>query len=70
MPLIRMAKKLEINKSTLERIYPGDISEQDVAGYNTLLLHEQRYHYAGQHVVTGNIIDAACGWGYGFWEAD
>ncbi len=63
-PLIRMAKEL-INKSTLERIYPGDISEQDVAGYNTLLLHEQRYHYAGQHAVTGNIIDAACGSGYG-----
>lgn len=52
--------------SSLERIYPGsDNKNETIAGFDTVKLHLERYHYAGKHLSPGNIADIACGAGYG-----
>lgn len=54
-----------ITKKSLERIYPADNDVEKIAGYNTFMLHEERYHYAGKNISPGEIADIACGSGYG-----
>ena len=54
-----------MNLSSLERIYPADGSPEIIAGNETLHLHLQRYHYAGQWLLPGTVADLACGSGYG-----
>jgi SAM-dependent methyltransferase len=51
--------------SSLERIYPGNDGDEQIAGNETLQLHLQRYHFAGKHLMPGIIADIACGAGYG-----
>ncbi len=53
------------NKNSLERIYPLDHKDGEIAGYDTVVLHEERYHWAGKHIFPGKIADVACGSGYG-----
>jgi 2-polyprenyl-3-methyl-5-hydroxy-6-metoxy-1,4-benzoquinol methylase len=51
--------------SSLERIYPDSDNDEQIAGFETLQLHLQRYHYAGRNISPGIIADIACGAGYG-----
>lgn len=51
--------------SSLERIYPDHLDEDDTLGKEALALHLQRYRFAGLHLADGLILDAACGAGYG-----
>jgi 2-polyprenyl-3-methyl-5-hydroxy-6-metoxy-1,4-benzoquinol methylase len=50
---------------SMERIYPDTIELNEVTGDQSLQLHLERYNYAGQHLLPGNIADIACGAGYG-----
>jgi len=50
--------------ASLERIYPAE-AYQDIANSDTIRLHLERYHFAGAHLLAGNIADIACGSGYG-----
>jgi len=52
-------------KSSIERIYPDNIAENEILGRETLQLHLARYHFAGKHLVKGMVADIACGAGYG-----
>lgn len=55
-----------MSASSLERIYPdGDGNNETIAGFDTVKLHLERYHFAGQQLSAGNIADIACGAGYG-----
>jgi len=58
-------RHIEINYSSLERIYPAGGSPEIIAGNATLHLHMQRYHFAGKWILPGNVADLACGSGYG-----
>lgn len=49
---------------TLERIVPDELSNDGSTGTETYKLHLERYAFAAQHV-SGNVLDAACGVGYG-----
>jgi len=52
--------------SSLERIYPdADGNHETIAGFDTVILHLDRYHFAGKNLSPGNIADIACGAGYG-----
>lgn len=51
-------------RHTLERIDPGNITEE-LHHDETLKLHVERYQYAGKFLKPGNVIDVACGTGYG-----
>lgn len=52
--------------SSLERIYPNaDGNDETIAGSDTVKLHLERYHFAGQHLSPGNVADVACGAGFG-----
>jgi SAM-dependent methyltransferase len=50
---------------SMERIYPDQILPDEITGSESLQLHLERYHYAGKHLLTGNVADLACGAGYG-----
>ena len=49
----------------MERIVPDQISDDDAAGQLSLELHLERYGYAVAHVLRGDVLDIACGTGYG-----
>jgi SAM-dependent methyltransferase len=50
---------------TLERIVPLEVPEEDLAGAASLALHYERYRYAAEHAKPGQLLDLACGVGYG-----
>lgn len=52
-------------EETLERIIPEKISKADEFAQKTLQLHLQRYEFALQNLIAGNVLDIACGTGYG-----
>lgn len=54
-----------INSSTLERIIPDELSENEATGSETLQLHIERYQFAKEYLVMGSLLDLACGVGYG-----
>jgi 2-polyprenyl-3-methyl-5-hydroxy-6-metoxy-1,4-benzoquinol methylase len=54
----------QLDEYSLERIIPNELSRDEATGYSTLQIHLERYRYACKHV-TGNVMDAACGVGYG-----
>lgn len=54
-----------MNTETLERIIPDLLSKDESTGEETLKLHIERYEFASQHLNKGNILDIACGVGYG-----
>lgn len=51
--------------NSLERIVPDNIESTDTFNHETLLLHLARYEFAQKHISGGNILDIACGVGYG-----
>jgi SAM-dependent methyltransferase len=50
---------------SLERIVPESLEAGEVTGAETLRLHLERYHFAGQYLPDGVVLDLACGVGYG-----
>jgi 2-polyprenyl-3-methyl-5-hydroxy-6-metoxy-1,4-benzoquinol methylase len=54
-----------MQQNSLERIVPDVMATNEVMGNETLLLHLERYHYAGRHLIPGRVADIACGVGYG-----
>src|SRR5438105_15495905 len=52
-------------QNSLERIVPDLMTDNEITGQETLLLHLERYHYAGKHLVPGTVADIASGVGYG-----
>lgn len=55
-----------MGESSLERIYPVvEGNNETIAGFDTVKLHLERYHFAGKYLQAGNIADIACGAGYG-----
>jgi 2-polyprenyl-3-methyl-5-hydroxy-6-metoxy-1,4-benzoquinol methylase len=53
------------NDETLERITPEKINPEDMFAQRALQLHLQRYEFALQNLAIGNVLDIACGTGYG-----
>ncbi|MFL5748575.1 MAG: class I SAM-dependent methyltransferase [Niastella sp.] len=51
--------------SSLERVIPALMNEDETTGKKTLLLHLERYQYALNYLVPGTVADIACGVGYG-----
>ena len=49
----------------LERIYPLEMNMEDVHDRDSLAIHEARYEFAAQHLSGDNILDLACGCGFG-----
>jgi 2-polyprenyl-3-methyl-5-hydroxy-6-metoxy-1,4-benzoquinol methylase len=54
-----------IEDETLERIVPDRVDFEDLAGRESLKLHEERYRFAAEHAQAGSLLDLACGVGYG-----
>ncbi len=51
--------------NSLERLVPSELLEADSTGQETLLLHLRRYDFAASFVSGGQVLDCACGVGYG-----
>jgi 2-polyprenyl-3-methyl-5-hydroxy-6-metoxy-1,4-benzoquinol methylase len=51
--------------NSLERVIPEMMSDNETTGKQTLLLHLERYQYAGTYLIPGTVADIACGVGYG-----
>ena len=49
----------------LERIYPLEMDMDDIHDRDSLAIHEARYEFAAQHLAGHNILDLACGCGFG-----
>lgn len=49
----------------LERIYPNEMDMGDVHDRDSLEIHEARYHFAAKHLAGEQILDMACGCGFG-----
>jgi 2-polyprenyl-3-methyl-5-hydroxy-6-metoxy-1,4-benzoquinol methylase len=49
--------------STMERIIPDEL--KDDFGQASLQLHLERYRFAGKNIISGRVLDIACGAGYG-----
>ena len=50
---------------TIERIYPKQLDKNCNDDQNTLRIHLERYQFAAHHVQGSNVLDMACGCGYG-----
>ena len=51
--------------SSLERIIPDQLADGGATGVATLDLHVQRYEFAARNLISGTLLDMACGVGYG-----
>src|SRR5207245_77984 len=60
-----ITSELRMNPTTLERIIPDELSENEATGSETLHLHIERYQFAKEYLVRGSLLDLACGVGYG-----
>lgn len=49
----------------LERIYPRDMDMNNVHDQDSLRIHQARYHFAAKHLWGEQILDMACGCGFG-----
>lgn len=58
-------QKVNVSTPTLERINPLDLDQNNSIDLETYNIHLERYAFASQHLVKGNILDVACGVGYG-----
>jgi SAM-dependent methyltransferase len=56
---------MTLKSNSLERLVPDHLSEGDVTGRETLELHLERYRFAARHARDGQLLDIACGVGYG-----
>ena len=55
---------MSINANSMERIVPDKLQE-GTTGQTTLALHLERYEFAFNFIKQGQILDIACGVGYG-----
>ena len=55
---------MSINADSMERIVPDQLQE-GTTGQETLAFHLERYEFACKHIETGDVLDIACGVGYG-----
>lgn len=60
-----MTNRELIQGNSLERIIPNNIESTDAFNQETLLLHLERYKFAQKYAASGNVLDIACGVGYG-----
>jgi SAM-dependent methyltransferase len=51
--------------NTIERIIPDELIEGTIQDQESLKLHVDRYDFAAKQPLKGNILDLACGNGYG-----
>lgn len=49
----------------MERIVPDEMDMKDSFDRQSYALHMERYRFAGKHIIGTNILDMACGIGYG-----
>lgn len=54
-----------IDPLSMERIVPDELAGNEATGAETLRLHIERYQFAFQNMVSGAVLDIACGVGYG-----
>ncbi len=54
-----------MTQNSLERLFPDQLAPDDATGRETLVLHQERYRFAAEHLVPGRLLDIACGAGYG-----
>lgn len=54
-----------VASSSIERIDPADLNENDATGEASYRIHMERYRFAGNHCRQGRLLDIACGVGYG-----
>ena len=54
-----------VNPQSLERLVPPELDLTDATGLETYGLHRARYEFAAEHVLSGRVLDIACGVGYG-----
>ena len=52
----------------MERIVPDELDPLDNFDSTTLKLHRDRYQFAVEHLISGSILDVACGAGYGSYQ--
>lgn len=50
---------------SIERIYPPDLATDDADDQRTLRIHLERYEFAARHLHGHQVLDMACGCGYG-----
>ncbi len=55
---------MSINADSMERIVPDEL-QAGTTGQETLAFHLERYDFAAKHIASGNVLDIACGVGYG-----
>ena len=55
---------MSINADSMERIVPDKLQD-GTTGQETLAFHLERYEFASKHIVSGDVLDIACGVGYG-----
>ncbi len=55
---------VSFDPDTLERLVPDELTADRLAR-ETLELHLERYRFAAQHLPAGEVLDIACGVGYG-----
>lgn len=60
-----MLGELHSNVLSMERIVPDQLASGEATGTETLELHLERYRFAQQYLIPGNVLDIACGVGYG-----
>ena len=53
---------------SLERIVPDQMDDQDAFDMKTLQLHIERYAFAIRNGKPGEVLDIACGAGYGSFQ--
>lgn len=58
-------KKGSLDPLSLERIVPEALTSGEATGEETLRLHLERYKFASNYLIEGNLLDVACGVGYG-----
>jgi 2-polyprenyl-3-methyl-5-hydroxy-6-metoxy-1,4-benzoquinol methylase len=55
-----------VEKSSLERLVPDELLQDEATGLHTFRLHIERYEFAARRLRDANsVIDIACGVGYG-----
>lgn len=58
-------KEVQDIEFSLERIYPNDLDLKNPANNENLKIHMQRYEFASLNLKGQQILDIACGCGYG-----
>ncbi len=60
-----METKPSLDVDALERLVPDAVREKDATGADSLRLSVERYEFAANHIEGDQVLDIACGSGYG-----